>query len=165
MDVRSEPPLSKRRRRFWFSFHSGARALTRFVPTPPFPRAAQKTKRQGKRAGHDRIQALELRQGLPRRQRLGRFGTSREPAFSSVPLERDARRRAAPLAAMNNNRHLYICTPGLFPGEPLLRRAGGGDYASRLSDGGGGAAFFFETPKTLRTASATRTSPRARSAD
>lgn len=42
-----------------------------------FPSAAQETKRQGERAGHDRIQALELRQGFPRRQRLGRFGTSR----------------------------------------------------------------------------------------
>ena len=50
-------------------------SLTKSV-SPRFPSAAQETKRQGERAGHDRIQALELRQGFPRRQRLGRFGTS-----------------------------------------------------------------------------------------
>jgi hypothetical protein len=71
----------------WRVFFRGARALKRFprfahtvlpsFPQNSFPSAAQETKRQGERAGHDRIQALELRQGFPRRQRLGRFGTSR----------------------------------------------------------------------------------------
>ena len=108
-----------------------ARARSR---APSFPLrsplvAAQETKRQGKRAGHDWIQALELRQGLPRRQRLGRFGTSRRvAAFSSVPTKRfrrkkkreafvkaftrafsrrvEFRRRVSPPTAVKINRHL-----------------------------------------------------------
>ena len=36
----------------------------------------QETKRQGKRAGHDWVQALELRQGVQRREGVGRLGTS-----------------------------------------------------------------------------------------
>lgn len=105
-----------------------AHALRRF-PSVPLS-AAQETKRQGKRAGHDWIQALELRQGLPRRQRLGRFGTSRRvAAFSSrVPTKKKRfrrkkkrfelsslsralspaafRRRVSPPAAVKINRHL-----------------------------------------------------------
>ena len=70
----------KRLRRVFFSVCRRARFVSRVSLTksvsPRFPSAAQETKRQGERAGHDRIQALELRQGFPRRQRLGRFGTS-----------------------------------------------------------------------------------------
>ena len=73
---------SSRKKKGSVAFFSRRRArfvsrvsLTKSV-SPRFPSAAQETKRQGERAGHDRIQALELRQGFPRRQRLGRFGTS-----------------------------------------------------------------------------------------
>ena len=53
--------------------------------TPPFaspPRlAAQEAKRQGQRAGHDRLQTLQLRQGVQVRQGLGRtFGACAFPS-------------------------------------------------------------------------------------
>jgi hypothetical protein len=45
------------------------------------PPAARETKRQGKRSGYDRIQARELRQGVPRGEGVGRLGTCVSRSF------------------------------------------------------------------------------------